>query len=343
MAPGGIKRISTLFRSKSHSKDPSSKSKSKSHLQALPDEPEPPSPSLPGSASTVGSNSRRAGAKGPPVRTGSVAGREYEDLLGPVSPPARSSPTQFLEEFDQPLTDRVVVVTGASRGIGLEFVRQLSQDPHTLVIAIIRNPETASKLVQLTSTQVVAVHADMLDEGSLKAAASDVARISKGKVDLLINCAAVNTDAKRSLAEWDAEGINVHLATNVTGPVSTINAFLPLLRKGKEKRVINLTSGMSSLAYNDPHLGFDISPSYAAYSISKCCLNLATRKYAVEQGKEGFVFVALSAGWVRTDMGGPDAPLSPQEAVSQLLKVIDNLKPADNGKFLHIDGEEIEF
>ncbi|KZO93817.1 NAD(P)-binding protein [Calocera viscosa TUFC12733] len=336
MAPGGIKRISTLFRSKSHSKDPSSSKKSK-HLQALPDEPEPPTPTTPTTAtSTVNATSRRRGGRGGTRDT-------YEDLLGPVSPPARSSPTQFLEEFDQPITDRVVVVTGASRGIGLEFVRQLSQDPRTLIIAVIRNPETASKLVQLTSTQVVAVHADVTDEASLKAAASDVARISKGKVDLLINCAAINTDAKRPLAEWDAEGLNAHLATNVTGAVSTINAFLPLLRKGKEKRVINLTSGMSSLAYNDPHLGLDISPSFAAYTISKCCLNLATRKYAVEQGKEGFCFVALSAGWVRTDMGGPDAPLSPQEAVAQLIKVIDGLKLEDNGKFLHIDGEEIEF
>ncbi|KZT51701.1 NAD(P)-binding protein [Calocera cornea HHB12733] len=338
MAPGGIKRISTLFRSKSHSKDPSSKKSSK-HLQALPDEPEPPA-----TPSTFSSPSTISGPGGSRRRGGRTGTRDtYEDFLGPVSPPTRSSPTQFLEEFDQPLTDRVVVVTGASRGIGLEFVRQLSQDPRTLIIAVIRNPETAAKLVQLTSTQVVAVHADITDEASLKAAASDVARISKGKVDLLINCAAVNTDAKRPLAEWDAEGLNQHLATNVTGPVSTINAFLPLLRKGKEKRVINLTSGMSSLAYNDPHLGFEISPSYAAYSISKCCLNLATRKYAVEQGKEGFTFVALSAGWVRTDMGGPDAPLSAKEAVAQLIKVIDGLKPADNGKFMHIDGTEIEF
>ncbi|EJU05946.1 NADP-binding protein [Dacryopinax primogenitus] len=333
MTPGGIKRISTLFRPKS-SKD---SKPGRSKLQPLPDSPESPSPTPPFSSSSATSTFSRPGTAGSTTTTRRKKDkdkRHEEDLLGPASP---------LDEFAQPLTDRVVVVSGASRGIGLEFVKQLSQDPHTLVIALIRNPETAAKLVQLTSTQVVAIHADVTDEASLRAAASDVSKLAKGKVDMLINCAAVNTDPDKTLEEWDAEGLNLHLATNVTGPVLTTNAFLPLLRHSsqKPKKIINLTSGMASLTLNSP--ANPPSPSYAAYTISKCCLNAATRKYAVELGREGMLFVALSAGWVRTDMGGPDAPLSAQEAVSQLLRVIEGLKQEDNGKFLHINGEEIDF
>jgi len=238
---------------------------------------------------------------------------------------------------------RVCIVTGTSRGLGLEFVKQLSADPETRVIAIVRTLRNADALTSFATNKdnVFIVEADVSKPSAVQAIVSEIQQMSGGKVDLLINNAAINTDPSRPMAKWEAKPLNDHLFTNITGPITVTNALLPLLQSSTERRIVNITSGMGSLAYNEP--GSEPTSSFSAFSVSKAGLNMVTRKYANELGKQGFTCVSISPGWVATRQGGPDAPLTPNDAVTAILKLVNGLTPAQNGAFMNYDGTEIDF
>ncbi|EJU06212.1 4-dihydrotrisporin dehydrogenase [Dacryopinax primogenitus] len=237
---------------------------------------------------------------------------------------------------------RIFVVTGTSRGLGLEFVKQLASEPETTVICVVRTLRNTDQLAHFSNDKdnVFIVEADISKQTAVKQVVDEIDQMTDGKVDVLINNAAVNTDPARPLHQC-SKAFNDHLFTNVTGSIIMTNAMLPMLRKGKEKRIINISSGMGSLAYNEP--GSEPTSSFSAFSVSKAGLNMATRKYASEWGKEGFVAVSLSPGWVQTRQGGSAAPLTPTDSVSAMLKVVNGLTPEQNGAFINYDGTEIDF
>ncbi len=107
-------------------------------------------------------------------------------------------------------------------------------------------------------------------------------------------------------------------ATNVAGPAVLTKVLLPNLRDGKKKQVVNISSGLGSLSTVPPGFGY-------AYCASKSALNMVTVRTAQDLAKEGFTIVTFSPGWVRTDMGGKDATLSPEESIGAMLKTIDGL------------------
>ena len=111
-------------------------------------------------------------------------------------------------------------------------------------------------------------------------------------------------------------------------------ALLPSLRRGDRKLVVNITSGLGSIERNT-------RGGYYGYRESKAALNMFTRTLAAELRPEGFTCVAVRPGWVRTDMGGPNAPLSPQESIRGMISVMGRLKPEASGRFLSHDGQEI--
>ncbi len=216
-----------------------------------------------------------------------------------------------------------VLITGANRGLGLEFARQYAADGWT-VIGTARSPDRADELKAL---DVEILKLDVTDEASIAA----LARSLDGRpVDMLINNAGIFPRVGE-IDKVDSGDYTRTLMVNTLGPVLVTQALMPNLRSSDMKRVINITSQLASIENN--------SGNYYGYRESKAALNMFTNTLARELGDEGFICLALHPGWVRTDMGGPSATLSPEESVTGMRTVIDGLTAADNGVYRSYTGD----
>ncbi len=227
-----------------------------------------------------------------------------------------------------------ILITGASRGLGLEFVRQ-TLDRGDQVLAGCRNPGEAADLQTLVSRhpdRLTVLPLDVTDGASIEAAVESV-RSQVDGLDLLINNAGVNPQDE-TLASLNAQAMLHTFQVNSVGPLLVTKGFLDLLKRGDDPKVINITSKMGSLASKQS--GGDYS-----YCSSKAALNMLTRALAFDLRSKGILVVAVHPGWVQTDMGGSAAPLLPSESVRDLLKLIDRLRTIDTGKFFHRDGQEL--
>jgi NAD(P)-dependent dehydrogenase (short-subunit alcohol dehydrogenase family) len=216
------------------------------------------------------------------------------------------------------------LVTGANRGIGLAFARQLCKRGDR-VIATCRDPGRARELAKLPA------RLEPLDIADEKSIAALAARIEGEPLDVLINNAGIG-EAGPGIGRLSMKDLEETFRVNAIGPIAVTQALLPNLRAGKRRAVVNLSSGLGSISENE-------SGGWIAYRASKAALNQLTRTIAEELTKEGFVCIAISPGWVRTDMGGSGAPLTPDESVAAMLEVIDRLKPSDTGRFLDHRGK----
>ncbi|KAJ8587792.1 NAD(P)-binding protein [Rhizopogon salebrosus TDB-379] len=194
-------------------------------------------------------------------------------------------------------------ITGAARGIGFEFVNQLSTDSGNAIFALVRSKSTANRLVGLGRPNVHILEADITNTKDLKLAAAEVSSIAGGSLDYLINNAAFVESAREGLtldSYSSEELLNKDLLdsfkVNVVGVINTVNIFLPLLKKGKSKKVITLSTGLADL---DLTINSEFVTS-APYSISKAAVNMVNAKYAAQYKPEGFVFLAISPGLVDT-------------------------------------------
>ncbi|KAJ7750894.1 hypothetical protein B0H16DRAFT_1419723 [Mycena metata] len=251
------------------------------------------------------------------------------------------------------------VVTGASRGIGLEFVNhwQLSADDQNHVFAIVRNKTTATHLTALARNNIVVLEADVTDAKALNLAAAEVSKITGGKLDYLINNAGGSSSLGITVTELQVfpnpeaieEDLLYNFKFNVVSVVHSINAFLPLLKSGTSKKVVSLSSGLGDL---DLTLQAGSTAQFS-YSVAKAGLNMVVAKYAAELKSEGFVFLSLSPGVVNTSstaktieemkkLGGailkiaPDfkGPLQPEESVRMQLEVIHGWTVEHSGAFV---------
>ena len=218
------------------------------------------------------------------------------------------------------------VVTGANRGIGLELSRQLSARGDT-VIGTARDPESASDLAAL------GVRVEALDVESPKSMAAFSKKLKGTPIDLLVHNAAMGV-AGPAVERVTAEDVESHFRVNALGPLLLTQALLPHLRAGARKLVVAISSGLGSIGENS-------TGGWVAYRIAKSALHQVMRTLSAELSKEGLSFVLISPGWVRTRMGGQEAPLAPEESVRGVLKVIDRLTPKDTGKFFSERGREI--
>ena len=152
-------------------------------------------------------------------------------------------------------------------------------------------------------------------------------------VSLLINNAGI-LPMMRSLEEIDMDTFERVMDVNTLGPVRVTRAVLPNLRAGQLRQIVNITSTLGSIARNT-------SGGFYGYRESKAALNMFTRSLAAELGPEGFTCIVLHPGWVRTDMGGPNAPTTAQESALGIRRVIEGLTEADNGAFFSFEGERM--
>ncbi|MEO1245301.1 MAG: SDR family oxidoreductase [Pseudomonadota bacterium] len=221
---------------------------------------------------------------------------------------------------------KTVVITGANRGIGLEFARQYASDGWT-VIGTARSPDRADDLKGL---DVEVLQLDVTVPASVDAFA---AALEGRSVDLLINNAGFLARGD-GIDDVEIDDYTQMLMVNAVGPVRVTQALMLQLRDGQGKKVINITSQLASIGRNE-------SGGYYGYRESKTALNMFTRTLAAELGPEGFICVALHPGWVQTDMGGAGATLTPEESVSSMRAVIDGLTADDNGEYRSYTGETV--
>jgi NAD(P)-dependent dehydrogenase (short-subunit alcohol dehydrogenase family) len=221
-----------------------------------------------------------------------------------------------------------VLITGANRGLGLEFARQLAARNDT-VFAGCRVPEAASDL-RLLNVQPIAL--DVSDSASVDGAKREVsAQIQR--LDVIINNAGVFGSAAgdQRLGSLDADEALHVMQVNYVGPMLVIDRLANLLGEGS--KVVTISSGYGSIA----HASTDW-PVY--YCCSKAAVNMLSRILAGQLRGRGVTVISLDPGWVATDMGGASAPLQPAESVADMLRVIDGLSPKDTGKFLNHRGHE---
>ncbi|MFO1056815.1 MAG: SDR family oxidoreductase [Dongiaceae bacterium] len=216
-----------------------------------------------------------------------------------------------------------MLVTGANRGLGLELVRQYAAAGWR-VHAACRRPDRAAGVDRLRG-EILLHRLDVTDAGQIAALRAALAGES---LDLLINNAGIRLRfGHNDVEEWMAT-----LRANTVAPLQVAEQLLELLRPGGI--IVNMSSRLGSIAEND-------ATDSWAYRASKAALNMVTRSLAVELAARGVTVVSLTPGWVRTDMGGPSALLSPQESVAALRQVIGRLTPADSGRFFNQEGKEL--
>ena len=221
-------------------------------------------------------------------------------------------------------------ITGANRGLGLEFVRQLAARGDA-VYAACRSPDEAGDL-KAVAGDVTVLELDAADPASVASAAAQVG----GTLDLLINNAGVYgpKDGEQGLGDLDQDEAMRVLRTNVVGPLLVTQALADKMSDGG--RLVNMTTGYASVS--NAAKGW---PIY--YCTSKAALNMATRILAGTLKERGVTAVLMNPGWVATDMGGEKAPLTPQKSIAGMLSVIDALTAEDAGKFLDYRGKEGKF
>ncbi|KAL8881512.1 MAG: hypothetical protein Q9198_001294 [Flavoplaca austrocitrina] len=234
------------------------------------------------------------------------------------------------------------LITGASRGLGLALVHELAALPAsdvTKIFATARADVPAlQELAKKSSGRVVFVQLDVTNEASVKQAAVEVEANLAGKgLDVLINNAGVCQYAFEGVQSMDnlAESFTI----NVLGVHCVTRAFLPLLKKGTQKKVINMTTTLASIT--------DAAKAHylpaPAYKISKAAMNALTVQYALDFEKEGFTFVALSPGWLKTELGGGEmADLTAEQGAKASLDMIFRPGQQLNGQYpkVHVKGWE---
>ncbi len=227
-----------------------------------------------------------------------------------------------------------ILVTGASRGIGLELACQYAEAGHS-VVATCRDPDTANALKHLRqSHENVEVQAlDVVDPLAILSLASMLSKRGD-QIDILYSNAGISI--LEEVGKWTADAFSATFETNVVGPACIMQAFSKAMSpKGK---IINVSSRMGSFDF-DINLGGEL----IAYAASKAALNMIVRQIAPSLREQDLITVALSPGWVKTDMGGQEATLTAEESVNKIRETVENLTLDDAGRFMEFTGEDISW
>jgi NAD(P)-dependent dehydrogenase (short-subunit alcohol dehydrogenase family) len=225
-----------------------------------------------------------------------------------------------------------VLITGANRGLGLEFARQYLDDGWQ-VFAACRDQGSASDLRRLadpSDDKLRMMALDVTDPMSIKATAEE---LEGQAIDLLLNNAGVMGAQRQTIGNIDYEEWAKVLDVNTLGPMRVSEALVDHVARSERKLIVTLTSGMGSIADNT-------SRGSIAYRSSKAAVNMVMRSLAIDLAPRGITCVVVNPGWVLTDMGGPHAKMTPAESVRRMRDLIETLGPARSGRFFNHDGRE---
>lgn len=223
-----------------------------------------------------------------------------------------------------------VLITGANRGLGLEFCRQYAeQDWH--VIACSRNPDDAFDLNNLASRHPN-VQLEQLDVSEFDQIDALSGKLAAQSIDVLINNAGIYTDNKgNGFGRLDYQTWTQSLVVNAEAPVKMAEAFLPQIKRSDKKLIVNISSLMGSMADNDSGGGI-------FYRSSKAALNAAMKSLAIDLKDQSVGVLIFHPGWVRTDMGGPNGLINADESVAGMRALIKNFSLDQSGSFVKYDG-----
>ncbi len=233
-----------------------------------------------------------------------------------------------------------VLITGAGRGLGLEFAKQYAADGWR-VIACARH--TSPALAGLEGLQrEVRVHSlDVTDSGQIRKLAAE---LDGEAVDVLINNAGTigrgspgaGGFAEQRFGNIDYDDVEQILRTNVVGPLKVTEAFLTHVARSRQKKIVTLSSILGSTALNT-------RGGLYGYRASKAGVNAIVKSLSVDLASQGVLAVALHPGWVRTEMGGPKADIDAPESVAGMRRVIASLTPDEAGKVIAYDGKILPY
>ena len=230
-----------------------------------------------------------------------------------------------------------VFITGANRGLGLEFVRQYATDGWR-VIAACRKPRDADELQEVPGA--VEIHKlDVTDHAAIRHVAED---LDGQPIDVLINNAGIGGKGPGNpfptgvpaLDKADAVAWEEAFRVNSIAPFLMSCALLPNLEAGERKTLVVISSTLGSITDNT-------SGGQYPYRSSKAAVNMVVRGLACDLADRDITVVALNPGWVRTRLGGTMAPTSPGDSIDALRRIIERLTPADSGRFYNHDGAEV--
>jgi NAD(P)-dependent dehydrogenase (short-subunit alcohol dehydrogenase family) len=227
-----------------------------------------------------------------------------------------------------------ILITGASRGIGLEFVRQYAKDGAN-VIACCRSPDRATELNAIVTHSEGKVRVLPLDVSSKDAIVALAKALDGEPIDILINNAGISGPRKQSADEIDPEGWLDTFRVNTVAPVLVAQALRENIKRGGAKKIVAITSMMGS---TEDHGG-----GMYAYRSSKAALNNAMRGLSREWSKDRIVIGIFHPGWVRTDMGGKNAAVAVEDSVKGLRQRIAALGPENSGHYIDYAGAELRW
>ncbi|MBY9000207.1 MAG: SDR family oxidoreductase [Candidatus Heimdallarchaeota archaeon] len=233
-----------------------------------------------------------------------------------------------------------ILITGASRGLGLEFTKQYLNRGDN-VIATCRQPENAKELETLQKDFGKNLEIEQLDVTSKKSIADLYRKLSDKsiKINLLINNAGIISGNEKEgppFGELNKEDFSKVYQVNTVSPILISEKFLPLLKDVNEPKIVNISSMSGSISNRTRSGGY-------AYSSSKSALNMMTKTLSNELKEMEITVVVIHPGWVQTDMGGENAPLELESSIMGIIKVIDSLSIADTGKFYDWQRNEIQW
>lgn len=239
---------------------------------------------------------------------------------------------------------KLALVTGAYKGMGLEWVKQLAQEKYTVILTA-RNLNIAQKAadsLNFPANQIIPKDLDISSE-------ADIIKLKNwvdenfGKIDLIINNAGINpkdyADKSRMakafyLDQLDIEELFEVIKINSIAPLLMVKNFRELLKKSDQPKVVNISSWLGSI--NKLTFG-----GHYGYVGSKNLLNIFNKSMSYELINEGIITVNINPGWVKTDMGGQKATLSPEQSINSMIQnVLNKVSINDSGKFFNYDGTE---
>ncbi|HIL16702.1 MAG TPA: SDR family oxidoreductase [Deltaproteobacteria bacterium] len=227
--------------------------------------------------------------------------------------------------------EKTILITGASRGIGLELTRQYLT-AGCFVVASCRNPGNSDELSGLKHEYRDQLEVLQLDVTSREQLSHLDASLGSRPIDVLYCNAGVLGSKDLQLGTLEAEQWEEVFRVNAIAPIMVAQRMLPRIRKGNDKILAFLTSQLGSIGNNS-------SGGMYLYRSSKAALNAAVRSLAVDLSQEGIKVVLLHPGWVRTDMGGPNAPVSVEESVMGMRQVVKAIRQDQSGTFFNQSGE----
>jgi len=226
-----------------------------------------------------------------------------------------------------------VLITGANRGIGLEFARSFMLDGWR-VHACCRHPDKAQELRDAAEAVAADTKIHRLDVTDGLKAASLARELIDEPIDVLLNNAGIMGPRGADFGKIDYDEWPPVFAVNVLGPMRMAERFVEHVAKSDRKLIVNISSRMGSIADNT-------SGGSYIYRSSKAALNMVAKSMANDLADRGITVLAFHPGWVRTDMGGRNAAITAKESVEGMRAVIARATQADSGKFLNFEGREL--